>query len=290
MEKINLNINKLTRVRFAAWLSILFILIVANLFVMSGWSLNRFALALTGNYSKSAGQQLTIADWNNLPADFVAKSGDTMAGDLNLGGKKGTNVGAPTTPNDAVNKQYVDDSMVVSGGDTFVNWGQAACPSGTNLLYSGYAFANLFSEPGGSAEADCVQSGSPGGPTANPADTLYPLGTGEATALPTGIPAKKEIKCAVCYKSGGTCYERWGNTDCPGGNGFAPVYSGYSLGGSRNNASQAGRHCVDNTKFDSTAPDNNTWGAAWYGTTIWNNADIGLYTANSYLRCSVCCN
>jgi hypothetical protein len=42
------------------------------------------AIALTGNYSKQAGQELSSQEWNNLKSDFVAKSGDTMTGNLAL--------------------------------------------------------------------------------------------------------------------------------------------------------------------------------------------------------------
>jgi hypothetical protein len=77
--------------------------------------LNKIALALTGNYSKTQtaacttpGSQLCITDWNNLPSDFVAKSGGNdaiMTGPLTLPGD-------PTQNNQAATKRYVDNAIV----------------------------------------------------------------------------------------------------------------------------------------------------------------------------------
>jgi hypothetical protein len=46
----------------------------------------QLALALSSSYSKTSGDMLTAQEWNNLTNDFVAKSGDTMSGDLTVNG------------------------------------------------------------------------------------------------------------------------------------------------------------------------------------------------------------
>ena len=52
-----------------------------------------FALALSPNYSKTLpGATLNLTEWNNLDDDFVAKSGSTMTGVLDMGNNKIINV------------------------------------------------------------------------------------------------------------------------------------------------------------------------------------------------------
>lgn len=77
--------------------------------------LKNVALALSGNYSKSNGESLGIADWNGLDDDFLAKSGGTMTGNLNMGGGKVTNVAAPTVGTDVANQAYVLSKISSSG-------------------------------------------------------------------------------------------------------------------------------------------------------------------------------
>lgn len=49
-------------------------------------------------------------------ARLLPKSGGTMTGDLNMGGKKITTVAAPTESTDVVNKEYADKMLPKSGG------------------------------------------------------------------------------------------------------------------------------------------------------------------------------
>lgn len=78
--------------------------------------INGIAQALTGTYNKITGDQLTIADWNNLDNDFVAKSGDTMGGDLNMGGHTVTNLPNPTNSTDATNLASVNSAITAAIG------------------------------------------------------------------------------------------------------------------------------------------------------------------------------
>jgi len=92
----------------------LFFLLICGWFLLSGLYLNQVVLALSSNYAKSSGQQLTTTEWNNLPNDFLAKSGDTMSGDLNLGTHKITNLGNPTTGTDAVNQTSMTNAITAA--------------------------------------------------------------------------------------------------------------------------------------------------------------------------------
>ncbi|MCB1712594.1 MAG: hypothetical protein KDH96_09035, partial [Candidatus Riesia sp.] len=54
----------------------------------------------------------------NLDATKVSKSGDTMSGNLDMGGNLVTNLAAPTLAQHAVNKTYADNTFVAKAGDT----------------------------------------------------------------------------------------------------------------------------------------------------------------------------
>ncbi len=294
-KKNNHKIKKL-RIQLNVAIILLVSIIISGGFLLSGLSFNQIVWALGGNYNKQAGDQLNLSDWNNLPNDFVDQGGDKMEGDIDMNNNKITNLPAPSDDSEPATKDYVDSALanVGGGGDVFVNWGNWNCPGGTEQLYRGFAFDERYSQNGG-GEAVCLQlpgdegsSPGPKGPGDNYSDLLYPLGTGNATRMPPGIPARKEVKCAVCYNPQGACYERWYGDDCPGSSGFHPVYTGYAMGGYYTHASPSQRHCVDNQNFDASV-NNQTWGKIWYGSVVWRNTDVGLYTEDSYLKCAMCC-
>lgn len=291
--------TKKLKARLTAAVFLLFIIIICGLFILSGFSINQLVLAITGNYSKGLTDELTADDWNNLDDDFIDASGDTMSGDLNMNSNKITNIpDTPVSAQDAVNQNYVDNAVAGaggSGGDVFTNWGQQACPSGTEFLYRGYAFNGYYHGHYDGSEAICLQQPGdagavPGGDTAGKhGNLLYPLGTGPSSnAIPPGIPERKEIMCAVCFNPGGACYERWHGITCPGSSGFTPVYTGYGMGGYHSHTNASRGHCVDNVNFDGSI-DNPNWGDIWYGILVWDNIDVGLYTEESFVKCAMCC-
>ena len=88
------------------------------------------ANALSPNYSKTTtppGNSLNATDWNNLPNDFVAKSGGTdaiMTGPLTLPGDPSSDLHAAT-------KRYVDDHLPITNGsgDVYRMFCGASSPS-----------------------------------------------------------------------------------------------------------------------------------------------------------------
>ncbi len=116
------SLGKIRRLKIKLTIAIgLFILvIVSGYFIFSPLLLRQKILALSLNYNKSAvfpNNDLTVDDWNNLPNDFIDKSGDTIGGTLDMGGNRIINtVHPPTINSDAATKQYVDDNSGFYGG------------------------------------------------------------------------------------------------------------------------------------------------------------------------------
>jgi len=54
---------------------------------------------------------LTVDDISDISDDYLAKSGGTMSGAINMGSNKITSLGAPTADTDAATKKYVDDAI-----------------------------------------------------------------------------------------------------------------------------------------------------------------------------------
>ena len=304
---------KRLKIKLGALTILLTLVSLCAVFILSGLATARFALALSGNYSiatKSAtppSNQLQLIDWNglitswnNLPADFVARTGgalSNMLGNLDMNSNRIVNVANPgTSASDVATKGYVDTAVAGAGGggDTFTNWGQATCPAGTNLLYSGYAFHQSYLYSGG-GEPTCVEfvvgdTPTLGAPTNPWVDDLSPLSTADGGQLPPGIPPRKTIKCAVCYKAAGTCFEHWGSQGCGGAAGFNPIYTGYGLGGFASRSSNIDRHCVDNSPSFDGGINSTSFDAVWYGTSIYSTTNVGLFTPQSYVKCAMCCN
>ena len=174
-------------------------------------------------------------------------------------------------------------------GSTFTRWGTANTPINTTLLYSGYAFnEHAGGSQGGGAQAVCVKSGDAGatGPGANYGDLLYAVETGDATRMPPGISAAKQVKCAVAYVDG-PVVEMWGTSSCPSG--WRPLYTGYGMARYYTIATEQ-RRCVDNINFDSSVASA-TQGDTWYGTVLYDVNDLPTghgYTTNTYVKCAVC--
>lgn len=95
--------------------------------------------------------QAVIAQITGITSAFLAKTGGTMAGIIDHGGFRATNVGTPVDGGDAANKIYVDGQLLSFGGlpiGSVTDYAGASIPSGW-LLADGSAvsratYANLF--------------------------------------------------------------------------------------------------------------------------------------------------
>ncbi|MCP4112933.1 MAG: hypothetical protein GY749_46640 [Desulfobacteraceae bacterium] len=174
-------------------------------------------------------------------------------------------------------------------GSTFTSWGNPNCPTGTELLYSGFGFGNYYGNTGGGVEPACITSenidtGSPGPGTAY-ADLLYPLRTGNSAQMPPGIIENRAVRCAKCYVES-PIFEIWGTSTCP--RGWTAAYTGYGMGGYYSHVHPSNRKCVDNVNFDYSILTDNAYAEIWYGTVMWNNNDINIYETDRYVKCAVC--
>lgn len=167
--------------------------------------------------------------------------------------------------------------------------GTTTCPSGSTLLYSGFLFNNLYTETGG-GEPMCVQPNDPGptGPGTAYSDLLRSVNTGDSGRMPPGIPALKELKCAMCEVPSPVCFDVWGSQNCPSN--YSALWTGYAMGSYYSHAHGYQRQCVTGTGFDG-AVNSSTHGGIFYGTVIWDITDVsGVgYTANTYVKCAKCC-
>ncbi len=193
------------------------------------------------------------------------------------------NVGIGTTTPTA--KLHVDGNIKANNiGSVFTRWGNGECPGESELLYTGFAFGDHYTHGGGSAEPTCLSSGDLGEATSSVTDILYPLGTHNTTNdMPPGIIEKREIKCAKCYVES-PVFEMWGTSTCP--RGWTAAYTGYGMGAHYKHG-KGNRKCVDNVDFDFSVMNDN-WGAIWYGSVVYNNADVGTYETGRFVKCAVC--
>lgn len=275
-------------------LGLLFFLIVFNMLFSGGFS--NFAQALSPNYSKTLPATLDLSEWNNLDDDFVAKSGDTMTGILDMGGNRITNLSNPTLDTDAANKAYVDSQIIAiagsGAGGTYINWGREDCPTGSDLLYNGVGFGADSDDIGGSDNPICINSNGTVGAayTDVNGDKMYPMVTGSAGNLPSGITSSRIVKCALCRRAG-TCYESYGDWGCNTSAGFSSAYDGYVLGSltTMSPVGNSGERLCVNSNFDNEYTKSPVDGPVLLGSRIEDNFGLG-YTESAFIRCSLCCN
>lgn len=176
-------------------------------------------------------------------------------------------------------------------GDTFVHWGNQACPSNTELLYSGFAFNNNYNTVGGSTDNLCVKANDPGAQPGSvvQADFIVPLETADGLYVdttPPGIDEGKQVQCSVCY-SPGPIVEIWGTSTCPSG--WSAAYTGYTMGAFTIYYHKTNRICVDNINFDSSVSSSSIGGKIW-GTVIDTIEDLEGqgYERTRFVKCAVC--
>lgn len=137
-----------------------------------------------------------------------------------------------------------------SGQSIFIRWGSAQAPTGTTLVYSGFAFGPNPAHPGGGGPV-VLAGGDPGASELTNGSELYPMATGTGVPMPAGIPADRLVKAAVCLADGPTTVI-WGNWTPP--TGWSLLYKGYAAGAAFSSQGNLNLICLDADNFDSSVP------------------------------------
>lgn len=112
MNKENYSKIKSLKIQLYAAIFVLLLVIILG-GVMFATNLSNVALALNpADYNKGgASPQLDVADWNQLDADFVARDGGVVDGDLDMSTNRITNLANPLVNTDAANLQSVNSAI-----------------------------------------------------------------------------------------------------------------------------------------------------------------------------------
>ena len=292
---------------------IIFILIIALFFIFTAGVLcnsnfKQYTLALVnGKYERltTENQDIIMDDWNYLDEDFLLRDGTNVNNNFDLLDGDGVSQHKivklsvnSSEDNDLANVQFVNENLAsAQGGDTYVNWGRGDCPEGDQILYSGYGFSVVIANLSGGNNPICIDNllESSEHFSGSYRDALKPLVTDNHAELPLGIPQRRNIKCAVCYKPQSTCFLNAGSHSCVSG--FDNVYSGFFMSETSNmNRNSLRRLCL-NQNFDlSSEISLMSVGAKLYSSRIQENFGNVAYPdcetggQCNFVKCSVCCN
>lgn len=258
-----------------------------------------------GDYERStvppiAEPDITREDWNDLDWDFVLRAGESVGvvfdGNLNLDTNNIINVDTDSgNLNSLANVDYLNSSMgFYEEADFYTNWGRNDCNFGDTLIYSGYMFNNYYGFRAGGVNPFCMVNPEEPGPvhSGSRMDALYPGIISTSDIVPVDYPENWYVECAVCYHSGGICYEAVGTWDCNLAEGFdVKKYDGYLLGSTLEYRPSNERICV-NRNFAGLDSSTNQ-GARLHGSKVVDDFSINTYdTAPTakYTKCAICCN
>ena len=168
---------------------------------------------------------------------------------------------------------------------TFIRWGNSTAPSGTRLIYSGFAYSSNYSHSG--QNTPIVVQGGDGGPAASlNGNLLYPLQTAMPGFMPPGITPDCEVVAAVCEAPDLTT-TIWGTHTAPPG--WTVLYRGYTMGPYYTQGGVIGPLCVDTDAFDASFPADLTQNARGllYATELERAADGSGDAPGGFVKCAV---
>ena len=179
-------------------------------------------------------------------------------------------------------------------GSVYTRWGRTTCPTGTELLYTGYAGSGNAGHRGSGATNMCLTK-SPKYLTYNDGNQnpalLYGVQFYQSGIVPEfDAVYKRAMPCSVCYTTAVSNIMYPARTDCPAN--WKLQYTGYIMS-TYYSSRQTDWACVD-ANPDNLAPGNeNSLNIPWYLTeiecgSIWCRNQIGRYIQDRELTCSVC--
>ena len=124
-------------------------------------------------------------------------------------------------------------------GSEFVRFGSNSCPSGSTLLYAGFAAGSEYLRTGGGANVVCLHpepqwpEGAHSGSQQSSSASMY------GVEYEFGATVNQEAACAVCQVDGvGQAYVQWGRAStCT--NGHAKLFSGLVLANQYNHIAKS---------------------------------------------------
>jgi len=199
-----------------------------------------------------------------------------------------------------------------SEGAVYEHWGSRTCPSGSSLLYEGFAAGKMYSDMGGSSNTVCMHSDPQALPNVGTATSgteyrniLHGAEYGfhdniPGTSAATTVANLGDVACAMCQGDDTLMtYVQWGRSDSCS-NGHTTLYTGYAMGersdydppsgSSRGGHYSADMVCIDKEvavhATSSTADDN---GRLFFMSQFKaGSADETMYPVGDEVGCSVC--
>lgn len=172
-----------------------------------------------------------------------------------------------------------------AGGNVFIRWGNSTAPSGTDLLYWGYAFGPhyTFASPN---DMIVVVTGSPGDSTTAQSSLLYPAEMETAgTPLSVFITDQSKLKAAVCFSSSPTA-TIWGTHTPPVG--WSALYTGYTMAAHYTHSAPGGTYCVDHLNFESETFGNQNGPLLYPSKTSTSGYGVEPGLNSKLVKCVVC--
>jgi len=173
--------------------------------------------------------------------------------------------------------------LVPGSGDTFIRWGSEEAPAGTELIYSGFGYANFITHA--PRTPIVLQTGDPAATgTLSQGDLLYPLHTASGGMMPPGIMDGTFLKGAVCLAPRATA-TIWGTHTPP--QGWSVLYRGYSMGGDYRDAGVGTGLVVEAEEFDVSVSSGGSNVCRLFGTATQLLVPGGSDPSGRFVKCAV---
>jgi hypothetical protein len=168
-----------------------------------------------------------------------------------------------------------------ASGSVFTRWGNSTAPTGTTLLYSGFAYGT---RSGWISHTDPVvlQTNDTAAAMSEDGADLVPV---SVARTPPGITSGSQLRAGVCFTDK-PVFTLWGSHIPPAG--WSVLYRGYVMGHVNDAGSATTLLCVECENFETyTYPE---WQSSVFGVTV--DGVVGghaeQFPPGTYVKCAVC--